>query len=71
MPNDTYNKHNAPNIRICGELGLHKKANLLEMKVNSMKDGKFVQTKISFELGHHRSSGLGAGLIVVVNEKKL
>ena len=39
--NDILNKRDVPNIRICAaKLGLHKKADLLEMKVNTTKDGK-------------------------------
>ena len=47
---------------------LHKKADLLEIKVNSTKDRKVMQTKISFDLGKnedHMPSSLDGRLIFV------
>ena len=72
-----------PNIEICAYLyvciatdslvfiRLHKKVDLLETKVNCMKDGRFMWMKIRFDLaknGHHKLCGLGDRLIVVVRQ---
>ena len=74
-PNNTKNKHHAPNIKCVPNsvyvyvttgtlilIGLYKKVDLLQTKVNGTIDRGFMRMKLSYDLGkngYHRPNSLG------------
>ena len=80
-PNHTYNKHHVPNIKVHAWLFVHiltgtlvlirlyNKTDLVVIKVDYINEEKFVQMKVSFNLGKNGCLipiALGGRLIVVV-----